>query len=248
MEIKVSKTALKEIQEFRVLFLQENNFQFVYDKCHRYGWADTYLFTLDGVKVGYAGIWGRNKREDRDAIFEFYIIKPYQKLAGIFFPELHALSGATHIECQSNDPLLTSQLYEHSQNIQAEAILFEDHFQTNFTIPGIHFQKKIAEADSHPDDRAYLLQLNNEVVATGGLMLNYNIPYADIYYDVKASYRQRGFGTFLIQELKREAYLMGRVPSARCNINNRISKATLLKSGLRVCGYRINGEINVRES
>ena len=53
MQIKIVKTGLEEVQPFRVLFLHENNFQFVHDKCHLYGWADTYLFEVDGTKVGY---------------------------------------------------------------------------------------------------------------------------------------------------------------------------------------------------
>ena len=42
-------------------------------------------------------------------------------------------------------------LYEYSQNINAEAILFEDHFQTNFDIPGVIFKKKPVEDNSGND-------------------------------------------------------------------------------------------------
>ena len=142
MEIKVIKAELEEIQAFRILFLQENDFQFIFNKCHDYGWADTYLFLIDGIRVGYGAVWGQSKREDRDAIFEFYVIKPFSNFSNFIFPEFHSVSGATFIECQSNDLLLSSMLYEYSQNINAEAILFEDHFQTNFDIPGVIFLKK----------------------------------------------------------------------------------------------------------
>jgi hypothetical protein len=243
MEIKISKSALEEIQPFRVLFLQENNFQFIYNKCHSYGWADTYAFFIDDTKVGYGAVWGKDKREDRDAIFEFYIINPYRKFANAVFPKFHAACGAKFIECQSNDLLLSSMLYEYAQNINAEAILFKDNFQTNFFIDGIVLQKKISEKNDHPDDRKYILKQNDEEIANGGLMLNYNMPYADLYYEVKEKYRRKGFGGLIIQELKNEAYKMGRVPAARCNIDNTISKSALLKSGFIICGYRINGEI-----
>ena len=242
MEIKVIKTDLKEIQAFRILFLEENNFQFIYNKCHTYGWADTYVFTLDDVKIGYGAVWGKDKREDRDAIFEFYIIKPYRKFANAFFSKLHITSVAPFIECQSNDVLLSSLLFEHAQNIHAEAILFEDHFQTGFAIPGVVFQKKLQKDNTGSDAYEYILKQNDEVVATGGLMLNYNMPYADVYYEVNENHRQKGFGSYMVQELKKEAYLMGRVPAARCNNSNMISKATLLKSGFKVCGHRLNGE------
>jgi hypothetical protein len=80
MKIQIHRTDLKDIAHFRTLFLDENNFQFIYDKCHLYGWADTYLFTIDGLGVGYGSVWGATKREDRDAIFEFFVTRPYRKI------------------------------------------------------------------------------------------------------------------------------------------------------------------------
>jgi GNAT superfamily N-acetyltransferase len=248
MEIQVHKTDLKEVQAFRILFLQENNFQFIYDKCHIYGWADTYIFILDDLPIGYGAIWGRSKREDRDAIFEFYIIKPYRKFANGFFLKFQLASGATFIECQSNDLLLSRLLFEYSQNISAEAILFEDHFQTIFVMPDVIFQKKTGEENMRNDQCEYILKQNDKVVATGGLMLNYNMPYADLYYEVNENCRRKGFGSLIVQELKKAAYLMGRVPAARCNINNMSSKATLLKAGFEVCGYILTGEIKRAET
>jgi len=58
---------------------------------------------------------------------------------------------------------------------------------------------------------------------------------------VKENFRQKGFGSLIVQELKKEAYRIGRVPAARCNIKNKISKATLLKAGFRVCGNILIG-------
>src|ERR1700690_389547 len=197
MEIKVIKTDLKDIQPFRILFLEESNFQFIYNKCHTYGWADAYMFILDDVKIGYGAVWGKDKREDRDAIFEFYIIKSYRKFANTFFSKLHVTSCAPFIECQSNDVLLSCLLFEHAQNIYEEAILFEDNFQTGFTVPGVVLEKKLKDKDTPNDAREYILKQNNEIVATGGLMLNYNMPYADVYYEVNESQRRKGFGSYM---------------------------------------------------
>jgi hypothetical protein len=236
-EINIIKSGMEDIRLFRILFLQENNFQFVHDKCHLYGWADTWLFTIGGVNVGYGSIWGKDQRQDRDTIFEFYVIPAWRKFSNRIFFQFYTESGAIYIECQSNDLLLSTAMYEYGQNINAEAILFEDQFQTNFTIPGIIFRVKDKDSSARSDDRQYLLQDTDTVVANGGLMLNYNMPYADIYYEVDENQRRRGFGSLMVQELKKAAYLAGRVPSARCNIKNDISKATLLKSGFTICGY-----------
>jgi GNAT superfamily N-acetyltransferase len=243
MEIKVIKTELDEIRGFRILFLHEGNFQFIHNKCHLYGWADTYLFLMDNTKIGYGAVWGKNKREDRDAIFEFYVIKPYRKYSNAIFTEFLSASSVPFIECQTNDRLLSSMVFEHAQNINAEAILFEDRFETDFVIPGAILRKKPAEENANDNDRQYILEHNSEIVSTGGLMLNYNMPYADIYMEVKENFRKQGYGSLIIQELKKEAYLMGRVPAARCNVKNQVSKATLLRTGFKICGYLLNGEI-----
>ena len=87
------------------------------------------------------------------------------------------------------------------------------------------------------------MEKDNEIVATGGFVRNYNIPYIDRFYEVKENFRQKGFGSLMVQELKKEAYLIERVPAARCNIKNQRSKTTLLKAGLAVCGYILIGEI-----
>lgn len=243
MDIKVIKTTLEEIKSLRILFLHENHFQFVYDKCHYYGWADTYLFVSDGKKIGYGAVWGTKKREDRDAIMEFFILKTFRQNSNAFFEEFISVSGSTYIECQSNDLLLTEMLYRYADNIQAEAILFEDHYQTNFAIPGVVFSKREME-DKNPNNVGeFFLEQDGATIATGGFMLNYNIPYADIYMEVNDGWRRKGFGSLLIQELKREIYSMARVPAARCNINNHASKASLLKAGFKVCGFRLIGSI-----
>jgi hypothetical protein len=240
MNSEVIKTDLHVISHLRVLFLQENNFQFIYDKCHTYGWADTYLFKMNGIPIGYGAIWGQEKREDRDAVFEFYIIKSYRKFVNLFFPALVEVSGATFIECQSNDIVLSEMLYGFGKNINADAILFKDSFRTSFEIEGAG-SHKLQNNNTNPE---YVLKYYDEVVATGGLMLNYNMPYADIYYEVNERHRQKGLGSFFVQELKRHAYIAGRVPAARCNINNVISKATLLKAGFEVCGFILKAELN----
>ena len=245
MNIQVVKTNLDEIKDLRVLFLQENNFQFVCNKCHDYGWSDDYLFMIDGVKAGYGCVWGQSKREDRDAIFEFYLLPAFRSLAEPVFPKFHALSGAIYVECQTNDLLLSSMLYGFCQSINAEAILFEDHYQSKLYIPILSSEKKQTDDQLSEDYGDYILLHNNAVVADGGLMLNYNMPFADIYMRVNENNRREGFGSLIVQELKEEAYRIGRVPAARCNVNNYISKATLLKAGLKVCGYRVMGKIMI---
>ena len=60
---------------------------------------------------------------------------------------------------------------------------------------------------------------------------------------VSESRRRLGFGSYLVQELKRVCYEAGRRPAARCNPDNFASRRTLQKAGLLPCGRLLTGEI-----
>jgi RimJ/RimL family protein N-acetyltransferase len=89
----------------------------------------------------------------------------------------------------------------------------------------------------------YVLEFQGQIVASGGFMLHYNLPFADLYMEVEERFWQRGFGSFLIQELKKQCYLSGRVPAARCNRVNHASAATLLKAGMAISGSMLEGRV-----
>jgi GNAT superfamily N-acetyltransferase len=247
MRVSISKIGLDGIRDLRTMFLHENHFQFVCNKCHDYGWADTWLFRMDNVRIGYGSVWGTDRRQDRDTIFEFYLLPPYRKYASAVFEEFQMACKATWIESQSNDIFLTTMLYRFCENSFAEAVLFEDDFQTSFEMPEAIFRKRSEQDPMNGDESEYVIDVGGKVVASGGLMLNYNVPYADIYMQTREEHREKGYATYIVQELKRTAYKMGRVPAARCNIGNRISQSTLEKAGMRVCGFRLKGVIRVLE-
>jgi hypothetical protein len=243
MRFHAIKTTLQHILPLRNLFLQETNFQIRYHACHERGWSDLYLLRIGDDAIGYGAIKGKEQLSDKDAVFEFYIIPPYRKYAGPLFAQLLATTGAVWIECQSNDELLSAMAYEFSQNIRANTILFGDHQTTSLEMPGTIFRQmkegdNIFEHKSEPEG-PFGLEKNGAILATGGFLLHYNMPFADLYMEVREDSRKSGLGGFLIQELKKACYLSGRVPAARCNIDNAASKATLLKAGLGVSGYML---------
>ncbi len=246
MKLKAAKTNLENILRMRKLFLQESNFQVRYNACHERGWTDSYLLTIDDLEIGYGSVKGQ-EITDRDSIFEFYVIPSFRNLSANIFKELVAASGAGIIECQSNDRLLTYLLYEFAQNINADTILFDDDIATSY-FPADTVFRKAKQGDTIFEHKAepegdYVLEQKGIVVATGGFLLHYNFPFADLYMEVKEDCRRKGLGSFILQEIKKECYLAGRVPAARCDITNTASKACLLKAGFKVCGYILKGEI-----
>ena len=246
MSARAVKAKLKHIQPLRALFLQETNFQIRYNACHERGWTDSYLLKIDDVAVGYGSIKGR-ETADRDTAFEFYVIPFFRKLSSLLFRELLAASGVTYVECQSNDRLLSSMLYEFARDIRADVVLFEDHAVTEHVMPDavIRLRRNGDRVFEHKVEPVgdYVVVLREEVVATGGFMLHYNMPFADLFMEVREGCRRRGFGSLLLQEVKKECYLAGRVPAARTGLENTASRATLIKAGLRVCGFMLTGHI-----
>ena len=248
MRLEAIRCELQDIQIFRALFLAELNTQIRYNARHERGWSDSYLLSVDSVPVGYGSVAGQ-ELSDRDTIFEFYIIPPYRKLATQLFRKLIEASGVKFIECQTNDFLLHSMTLEFSKSVSSSVILFSDHTVTNLNIPELAFRRKtetdvLFEHKGEPEG-SHVIEWNGEVIATGGFLLHYNFPFSDLYMEVKEDARRKGVGSYLIQELKKECYLAGRIPAARCNIENHPSKATLLKAGMKVSGFMLMGTLGV---
>jgi GNAT superfamily N-acetyltransferase len=247
MAVQITQVSLSEILTLRALFLQENNFQIRYNACHERGWSDSYLIKADDINIGYGSVKGKEDLSLRDAIFEFYLLPAWRGNTNVIFQQLVEASGAIFMECQSNSALITSIIYEFTANISSDVILFVDGPVTTLNIPGATFRErregdKIFEHHSEPEG-SHVLEVGNDVVATGGFLLHYNKPFADLYMEVREDQRRKGYGSFLIQEVKKACYEAGRVPAARCDISNKASKATLIKGGLQIAGYMLTGEI-----
>lgn len=243
MQAKIYKTQLNEILPLRDLFLQENSFQIRYNACHDRGWTDSYLLLGDNEKIGYGAIKGNASIKDRDTLFEFYILPAARRYVFKAFESLLQASAAEFLESQSNERLLTSLLFVYGQNIRSDVILFDDQGKTDMKKQDVVFRKRTADdpvfEHSHEPVGDYVLAKNRQVVATGGFTLYYNPPFADLYMEVDEAHRRQGYGSFLIQELKKECYRLGRVPAARCHKENRASMKTLLKAGLGICGHML---------
>jgi GNAT superfamily N-acetyltransferase len=140
-------------------------------------------------------------------------------------------------------------LFEFARNISSDVVLFEEHSATDLVVSDVLVRRRqVGDAIfPHSVEPAgeFVAELKGEIVATGGFMLHYNLPFADLYMEVREDCRRRGIGSFLLQEVKRECYLAGRVPAARTNIGNLASRACLSKAGLRVSGFMLTGEVSL---
>lgn len=242
MGITVKQCKLDDIREMRSKFLLEMRAQFIHDKCHLYGWSDDYLIQYNDMAIGYGCVWGPEQREDRDTIFEFYLMPDHRQYQVIAMQELILQSRASKLECQTNDPNTSPVFFEYAGNIETQSILFSDSFATSFPLNGIIVGNRSLPEHAHREHRIELVK-DGVVVASGGLLLNYNPPYADVYMEVAEAHRRKGYGILIVQEAKRLAHSIGRIPAARCRVTNQVSRATLVRAGFQVCGYLLVGKV-----
>jgi GNAT superfamily N-acetyltransferase len=252
MQIDVALVQLDDILTLRDLYRQEMNCQIVHDSLHARGHFDSYLIRADNRIAGYACVGGYKERP-RITVKEFYLLPAYRASALVLFRELVGTSQATRIEVQTNDILLSLVFFDCVGSIEREKILFRDAFTTNLSMPGATF-RKTTEADQsrffpHVVEPVgdWLVEVDGKLAATGGILFHYNVPYGDIYMEVAAEFRRRGYGSYLVQELKRTCYEMGRVPAARCSPLNESSRATLQKAGLLPCAFILSGVLPPNE-
>src|SRR5262245_53597092 len=248
MTIDVALVPPAEVLALRDLYRKEMNCQIVLDSWHARCWVDSYLFRLAGRGVGY-GLVGGVRGDPKDVVTEFYVLPVHRGAALPLFRRFAAVSRAKSIEVQTNDILLTLMLFDCATGIESNTVLFHDALTTSLAIPGVTF-RKVTEADHEhiicqklDTDAEWMLEDNGSVAATGGILFHYNVPYGDIFMGVAEPVRRRGYGSYLVQELKRTCYEMGRVPAARCNAANAASRATLQKAGLLPCARVLTGVI-----
>lgn len=244
MQITVYPVEYREVEPLRELCRQELNCQIIRDSFLPRGFADPYLITVDARIAAYGAV---ANKYDKGRLIEFYTFPSARDVALPMFRELLVASRATHIEAQTNAPLMLLMLNQCATNISPEKILFEDVYHTHLVCPsGAVFRRSIPEesqaifAHQHEPVGDWVIDADGKkVVATGGFLTHYNPPYGDIFMEVDEAARLQGYGSYLIQELKRVCYQAGKKPSARCDLGNVASRKTLQRAGLLPCGHLV---------
>ena len=246
MKIQVLPAAYEDVEAMRELYRQELNCQIIHDSFLSRGLADPYLIHVNGRIEGYGAI---SNKYDKGRLIGFYTFPDVRNLSRFIFRELLIATQATHIEAQTNAPLMLLMLHDYATNITAEKVLFHDTFVTHLVCANGIFRRSVPKdaasifPHQHEPVGDWVIEASGQVVATGGFLSHYNPPYGDIYMEVAEAFRRMGFGSYLIQELKRVCYEAGKEPAARCNPGNLASRRALEKAGLLPCGHLLVGEV-----
>jgi GNAT superfamily N-acetyltransferase len=134
-------------------------------------------------------------------------------------------------------------LYDFATDIRCENYLFHDAVTTHLPCPRGVFRHS-RPGDEPPDkDADWLIEADGAIVASGGFLCHYNPPYGDVYMSVAEPFRRQGFGSYIVQEVKRVCYEAGKKPAARCNGDNVASRRTLERAGLVPCARLLVGQV-----
>jgi GNAT superfamily N-acetyltransferase len=202
------------------------------------GLADPYLVLVNAEVVGYGGVWNRYHP---GRLMEFHPTRAARPRASESFEALLRQSGASEVEAQTNMPGMLERLRETAVAVRSEKILFEDAVDTDLTCPGARLRRRGEASGRSAGD--WVLEVDGSVVGTGGVLYHYNPPYGDVFMEVREEERGRGYGGYLVQELKRICHEEGKRPAARCDPDNVASRRTLEKAGFAVCGELLVGTV-----
>jgi RimJ/RimL family protein N-acetyltransferase len=241
-----------EVEHLRERYRQEMNCQIVHDSIHRRpGWTRTYLMQSDGETAGFGLVACGGPWSEQATLLEFYLEPSRRSSPFEFFEALVHESEASRFEIQSNDalPLLMTMTY--GRRIESERIVFRDARTTQWTVPGATLQATVPDAEvrdaieRRQGGGEWRLEVGGAKVASGGILFHYNRPYGDVHMEVAVTQRRRGYGGFIVQELKRIAYELGAIPAARCSPRNEASRRTLMKAGFEPYAHMLIGDLEV---
>jgi GNAT superfamily N-acetyltransferase len=246
----ISVVRLDVILALREEYRREMNCQIVHDSWHRRGFTQSYLFTVAGQVVGY-GAMGGSQGAPRTTAKEFFVRPGYRNGALPIFRRFLSVGGAMTIEAQTNDALLFEMLNQSAVVVSSDTILFADAGVTRLGVPGVTLRpvtwldRRRMFPHTHEPVGDWGLEVDSRIVATGGILYHYNPPYGDIYMEVAPPFRRRGYGAYLVQELRRICREGGHVPAARTGWDNAASRRTLQRAGMKVCGRIVTGRLAV---
>ena len=237
---KVRSASYADIAPLRELLREEAGCQIVRDSILRRGLADPYAIEVNQRCVAYAGVWNLHYP---GRVMEYYAPEAVRNQALDMLQEVFRASGATQMEAQTNMPHMAVLLRACTTDITEEKLLFEDGTSSALSCPGGVFRRRRA-GDGGPDGE-WVMELDGQVVAAGGVLDHYNPPYWDVYMEVSVRARRQGIGSYLVQELRRVCHDEGKKPAARCDPANVASAATLERGGLRPCGKLLVGKVDM---
>jgi len=250
MQAQAKLSSNEDVLPLRARYREEMNCQIVHDSIHRReGWTLSYVLEVGGITAGFGSVAIGGPWKDKPTVFEVYVLPEHRSRAFVLFEAFLAVSEPRFFELQTNDVLSTLMALTYGHDIVSEKIVFHDKATTTLPPNGAILRRVTSEEEvrscleRQQGGGEWLLEIDGNVIATGGILFHYNRPYGDIYMEVTKPFQRRGLGSYLVQELKRVCYEFGAIPCARCNTTNMASRLTLQRAGFVPCAHMLMGSI-----
>jgi GNAT superfamily N-acetyltransferase len=250
IRITARRAEQSEITALRDKYRKEMNCQVVHDSIHcRKGWTLEYVLDANNKSIGYGSVAVAGPWKDKPTFYEFFVLPPHRSHAFKCFESFLAVARPRFFEVQTSDALSTVMALTYGRDFATEKIVFEDNEATNHPGNGAVLRPLTSDEEirvamsQRQGGGEWLLEVGQTVVGKGGILFHYNRPYGDIYMEVDEPFRQRGLGSYLVQEIKRIAHEYGAIPCARCNPDNAASRRTLQRAGFVPFAHILNGTI-----
>jgi len=264
MHMEIETTTVDRVADLRFLYARELDDIILYEREIQQGQTRIYGMRGGGVLVGYGVLHGEG--EDRSKIVEFFLLPQYRCHTAVAFDHFTSVTEATGVLARTNDTGLVLLLHERTRNIAASHYCFRDAERTHHPVSGARY-RGITQDDLElltpimTTSQAWPFELSDRkaldtwiasnegrvledeegIAGIGAILRGYNRPFANIGMVVMKRARRRGYATYLIEELKRETYALGKIPRADCAHWNTASRSTLLRAGFLVNARTVQG-------
>lgn len=234
-----------DVTDLRADFVRRAGCQIVRHSLLGRGLARAVVAEEDGSPVAYGVV---RTFEEPHTLIEFHCARDdrWRELAAHLL--VHA--EAPVIEAQTNLPGMMRLIEAFGGPTEDGPTLFAWEGDRSLPNPGGSVRRRRDDDAIFPHTfepvGSHVLEVQGQVVATGGWFTHYNPPYADLYMEVHPEHRRRGYASYLLQELARECLDQGLAPAARCNPENLPSAGWLVKAGLRVCGKIVSAPVQAK--
>jgi ribosomal protein S18 acetylase RimI-like enzyme len=224
--ITARRAEQSEIAVMRDHYRSEMSCQIVHDSIHRReGWTLEYVFEADDESIGYGSVAVAGPWKDKPTFFEFFVMPLHRLHAFRSFEIFLTIARPRFLEVQTNDPLSTVMALTYGREFATEKIVFQDNGPTGNLGNGALLRPLTSDADirkamsQRQGGGEWLLEVDGTVAGKGGICFITTSPTGYLL-EVNESFRRRGLGSYLVQELKRLAHEYGAIPCARCNPDN----------------------------
>jgi len=266
MHVEIEPVTVDQVADLRLLYARELDDMIRYEREIQQGRTRIYGLRNCGALIGYGILHGEG--EDRSTVVEFFLLPQYRRHTVPVFDRFTTATEATGVQARTNDADLVLLLHERTHDVVPGNYYFRDAEKTLHPVHGVRYRAiTLCDLDvlapimtipegwpfEVPDREALarwitsnegrLLEDEGGIAAIGAILRGYNPPFANIGMVVMKRARRRGYGTYLIEELKRDTYAMGKIPRADCAPWNVASRSTLLRAGFLVNARALRGDL-----